>query len=294
VNEPDVSDKPVHIRAASPLALHVLGADRRKQLGSLLAVDEAIAGMLAALKEAGKLADTLIVFTSDNGLGWGEHRRAHKLVPYEESIRVPLVVRYDRLGSAPRSAPQTALNVDLAPTIAAAAGIEVSTEGRDLLPLILRTQRGWRGSFLFEHYMPPRWNVPAYCAFRGGRWKYVQYATGEEELYNLAGDPYELRNHAGNNRRSAMIIGYRTRVSRSTCRPPGFRPLPPCTRTGSSGRDRILGSSWPDWICSRRGPDRINVQRGGRDVVRCGAGFDRVRAGRRDRLIGCEDVRRGS
>jgi N-acetylglucosamine-6-sulfatase len=114
------------------------------------------------------------------------------------------------------------LNVDIAPTIAAATEIAASGEGRNLLPLILGTQRGWRGSFLFEHYMQPKWGIPAYCAFRGQRWKYVQYATGEEELYDPARDPYELRSQ--HRVRTQLIMEYRKRVRRSACRPPGYRP----------------------------------------------------------------------
>lgn len=69
--------------------------------------------------------------------------------------------------------------------------------------------------------------VPAYCGFRGGRWKYVQYTNGEEELYNLSRDPYELRNVRASRR--PLVMRYRARVLASDCRPPSFRPLPPCT-----------------------------------------------------------------
>ncbi len=286
LNERWIGDKPLHIRSRDPVPAAEIDLLRRKQLQSLLAVDEGIADMLAALAETGKLADTLIVFTSDNGFGWGEHRRRHKIVPYEESIRVPLVIRWDALGVPARTVSQAALNVDLAETIAAAAGIAVNTEGRNLLPLILGEQRGWRSSFLIEARMRPKWNLPAYCGFRGQRWKYVQHATGEEELYDLARDPYELRSR--HRARTPMVMAYRQRVQRSECRPPGYSPLPLCTRSGSGGPDWMRGWRRRDWLCAGRGRDRINVRRGGKDVVRCGPGFDRVRADGRDVLIGCE------
>lgn len=288
LNERWVGDKPRYVRSRPRLLVDRIAEFRKDQLESLLAVDEAVADMLAALEETGELADTLIIFTSDNGFAWGEHRRLNKVAPYEESIRVPLVVRWDALGLPARTAPHLALNVDLAETIAAASGIAVDTEGRNLLPLILDTQTGWRRSFLFESDLWPDVRVPAYCAFRSARWKYVQYATGEEELYDLRRDPYELRNQAGWAPRVASVIRHRTRVRRSACRPPRFRPLRLCTRTGTSGPDRLRGWKRRDWICAGRGADRINARRGGKDVVRCGPGFDRVRADPRDVLVSCE------
>ncbi|HYY75845.1 MAG TPA: sulfatase [Gaiellaceae bacterium] len=284
-NEENLADKPRYMRSRERPA-SIFDRMRQGQLESLLAVDEAIADLLAALRETRKLRDTLIIFTSDNGFLWGEHRKAHKLVPYEESIRVPLVVRWDALDVPARTAPQTALNIDLAETVAAAAGIAVPTEGRNLLPLVLGTSARGRTSFLFEHFAQP-WRVPSYCAFRGQRWKYVQYATGEEELYDLRRDPYELRSE--HRARRALIMGFRRRVRRSACRPPlGYQPLTLCTRTGTDGPDRMRGWKRSDWLCAGRGGDRINVLRGGKDAVRCGPGSDRVRADRRDVLIGCE------
>jgi arylsulfatase A-like enzyme len=289
VNEEDVSDKPGFVRNRAPVGNENLAELREEQLESLLAVDDAIARMLAALKDTGKLANTLIVFTSDNGYGWGEHRWVQKSVPYEESLRVPLVLRWDRLGVTPRFEGRFALNVDLAPTIAAAAGFKVSgVEGRSLLPLVTGGPTTWRTSFLFEHYDRP-WIVPSYCGFRDARWKYVQYATGEEELYDLRHDRRELRNVRGSVLRRALIMRFRDRVLRSRCRPPRFgRPLPLCSIRTGGGDDRIRGSGWRDWVCAGAGNDRIDVLGGRVDVVRCGPGLDRVRASRHDQLIDCE------
>ena len=84
-------------------------------------------GAVGALRDTGRLGDTLIVFTSDNGISWGEHRWVKKEVPYEESIRVPLVVRYDPLTAPDAGATSSALalNIDIAPTIAAVAGVRL-------------------------------------------------------------------------------------------------------------------------------------------------------------------------
>jgi N-acetylglucosamine-6-sulfatase len=289
LNEHDVSDKPEYVRLHAKIPQDELDLSRQRQLESLLAVDEAIASMLAALQETGKLSDTLIVLTSDNGFGWGEHRRRHKIVPYEESIRVPLVIRYDRLGLKAHVERRLALNLDIAPTVAAATGTTASgTEGRNLLPLMAGGS-SWRPSFLFEAYMQG-WRIPAYCAFRGERWKYVQYATGEEEVYDLASDPYELQSLHRTIQRPSLMA-YRQRVQRSACRPPGYRPLPLCTRSGTWGPDRLWGTRRRDWICAGAGADRIDVRGGSHDLVRCGPGFDRAWGDPPDRLLGCE--RRG-
>jgi arylsulfatase A-like enzyme len=287
LNENDVSDKPEYVRSHPKIFRDELDVSRQRQLESLFAVDEAIARMLAALEETGKLEETLIVFTSDNGFGWGEHRRAGKIVPYEESIRVPLVIRYDAVGQAAHNDRRPVLNVDLAPTVAAATETTApGAEGRNLLPLLDGTARGWRPSVQFESYMQG-WKIPAYCAFRGERWKYVQYATGEEEVYDLARDPYELESLHRTISRS-WLMANRERVRRSACRPPGFRPLRQCTQIGTPRGDRLRGTLRRDWICAGDGRDHIDVFGGGADVVRCGSGFDRVRAGPTDRLISCE------
>jgi N-acetylglucosamine-6-sulfatase len=224
VNERNVADKPRYIRRRAPLDEAKLATLREEQLESLLAVDEAVASMLAALEERGELANTVVIFMSDNGMAWGAHRWRQKIVPYEESLRIPLVVRYDGV-AVPRTVRRRfALNIDLAPTIAAIAGIAAPTEGRSLLPLVANIPTSWRQRFLIERGGTPS-EVPAYCGFRGQRWKYVQYATGEEELYDLPRDRFELRNVSPE--RPRVVDKQRARVLRSDCRPPGFVPLRP-------------------------------------------------------------------
>ena len=153
------------------------------------------------------------------------------------------------------------------------------------MPLLLGETTTWRRSFLFES--GPGW-PPSYCGFRSSRWKYVQYRTGEEELYHLVSDPYELRSRHRHNAMTSRVMRYRWRLLRSPCRPPGFRPLTRCTRTGTRHSDRLVGMRREDWICAGEGNDRIFVRGDHRDVVRCGPGVDRVRADRRDSLRSCE------
>ena len=87
-----------------------------------------------------------------------------------------------------------ALNIDLAPTIADAAGVaHPPTDGRSLLPLLGGEPVSTRSDFLIEH-MEGTNPIPTFCAVRSERWTYVRYSTGEEELYDLAPDPFELEN----------------------------------------------------------------------------------------------------
>jgi N-acetylglucosamine-6-sulfatase len=290
VNEADVSDKPGYIRRLDVMPVRALTKIRETQLEALLAVDEAVAQMLAELEVAGKLRNTLFLFTSDNGHAWGERRWVGKRVPYEESIRVPLVARWDALGLRRRREGRLALNIDLASTIAGAAGVRLrGRDGMSLLPLLPGRPASWRSRFLLEYHDPPFF--PSYCGTRSRRWKYVQYRTEEEELYHLSVDPDELRNLADKPRYRARVMEGRARVRRSACRPPtDYDPLPPCSLTGSGRADTMRGTRWRDWICAGAGRDTIRVAGGGLDVVRCGAGRDSVFADRRDRPHGCERV----
>ena len=184
----------------------------------------------------------MIVFASDNGVSWGEHQliAARKLVPYEESIRVPLVIRYDALMHAlPREDGRLALNIDLAPTFAALTGRTMpGAEGRSLLPLLAGRRPAWRHDFLVEHLVgQPQRDVPTYCAVRGGRYKYVLYQTGEEELYDLQLDPGELENQASNPILARLKARLRSRLEQ-LCRPrpPGYTAFsPPNSRSAHSG-----------------------------------------------------------
>src|SRR4030095_1409919 len=148
-DEADVSDKPAWVRDLPPLTASqeaAIDAFRADQYRSLLGVDRAIGRVLDALERAGRLGNTLIVFTSDNGILHGEHRWTKKEAPYEEAIRVPLVMRWDAAGwdAAAKMPGPLALNIALAPTIADAAGVShPPSDGRSLLP-VLAGDASWR------------------------------------------------------------------------------------------------------------------------------------------------------
>ena len=213
-DERNVSDKPPWVRGIPPFnAARIAKEDDiyADQMRSLPPVDDAVQRIVDTLKATGKLHNTLILFMSDNGYMHGEHRLGGKQSPYEESIRVPMILRYDPLtaGAARRKDPRIALNIDLASTFADAAGTTMpNADGSSLLDLIRHPSRPGRRWFLIEHvelaeHTPfPEDNeqgpvVPTYCAVRSPRWKYVYYADGSQELYDLKADPHELHNLVG-------------------------------------------------------------------------------------------------
>jgi N-acetylglucosamine-6-sulfatase len=175
----------------------ILGRQR-----SLMAVEEGVGDILKALEETAQLDNTVIVFTSDNGYFYGEHGLSvERRLAYEESIRMPLLVRYPKTIKAGTLRDEFALNIDLAPTLLDMAGATVppTMQGRSLVPLLAGKRPAWRKSFLLEYYSDkvfPRVLQMGYKAVRNGRWKYIHYfeLEGMDELYHLKTDPYEMKN----------------------------------------------------------------------------------------------------
>jgi N-acetylglucosamine-6-sulfatase len=285
-DEADVSDKPEWVRLLprlTPERQAGLDRFRRSQLGSLLAVDDAVGAIVGALRRTGRLENTLIVFTSDNGIAWGEHRRSHKEDPYEESIRVPFVVRYDALNVPARVEPQVALNIDLAPTFAHLAGAAIPlVDGQSLLPLLTVPGIPWRSDFLIEHLRTASSRIPTYCGVRTTSSLYVSYETGEEELYNLIADPYQLTNLATSPAARPTLRALRARLAQ-LCNPP---PPTVCTLKGTGDADVLLGTPGYEVVCAYRGDDYVTAA-GGNDRVFAAGGYDDVygKAGN-DRLDG--------
>ncbi len=260
-NEADVSDKPAwerdRPRLPQPAVAAIDTLYRRRRL-TMLAIDDMVGRIVAALRSSGQLDNTYLVFSSDNGFHLGQHRLpAGKQTPYEEDIHVPLVVRGPGV-PAGATVDRMALNTDLAPTFARIGGAFVPSfvDGRSLLPLLRPgAPATGRRSLLIEHdgrnntpnnsalqrrarargspgtapadpdadaTVPTRRTralgsrinllvaIPTYAALRTDRYLYVEYATGEKELYDLLRDPAELDNIASGTPTTVLrAFGYR-------------------------------------------------------------------------------------
>ena len=194
-NEADVSDKPAAIRNLPRLTAGQITDIQRKYrctLESLVSVDEGVQKVVAALTATGELANTLIVYTSDNGFFRGEHRIPQsKQRLYEESIRVPLQMRGPGI-------PQGVIirglssNADLAPTIVDAANAEAGLimDGRSLIPMARNPSLAQGRQLLIKQ--PSFKDQPSFNAIRTERYLYAEHGSGEKELYDLKADPFEL------------------------------------------------------------------------------------------------------
>ena len=203
-------DKPALMRSLDGLpplgpATATTDAEIAGRLEMLLAVDDSLGRIREALARAGKLDDTVIVLTSDHGYFYGEHGlNEERRLAYEETIRVPLLVRYPRRVRAGSTSDRFALGIDLAPTLLelGRAAPDPGADGHSLVPLLEGRDVPWRNAFLVEYYSDtvfPRILRMGYEAVRTDRYKLIRYRDleGMDEFYDLAEDPFELHNRIG-------------------------------------------------------------------------------------------------
>jgi N-acetylglucosamine-6-sulfatase len=206
-DEADVSDKPAWVRSYPRLTQARIDAEQslyRQRLRSMLPVEDLLRQVITTLEQTGELNNTYIIFTSDNGFHQGQHRlvAGDKKTPYEEDIGVPLMVRGPGVpAGAVRQ--QLVINNDLAPTIAELAGASTPAfvDGSSFAPLLGSSPpSSWRTAFLQEGWKPQSPPVPTNKGVRTQSHMYVEYDTGERELYDLSADPYQLQSkpRAGN------------------------------------------------------------------------------------------------
>jgi arylsulfatase A-like enzyme len=180
--------------------------------------DNVVGEIVQSLQEQGLLERTLIIFTSDNGYYLGDYGLADKWFMHEPSIRVPLVIVDPRLPTEQRRrVDELALNVDIAPTILAAAGVEApaAMQGLDLLSPALAEQRAARKEFYYEHPFKHA-DIPQTTGVRGERYKYARYEHEDEiveQLFDLRDDPHEERDLAGDAAHSKELDHWRRRLA---------------------------------------------------------------------------------
>jgi arylsulfatase A-like enzyme len=199
-DEEDVSDKPGFIQELPRIRndqIDEIEAHYRRRLQCLQSVDELVETLVRTLEEAGELDNTYLIYTSDNGFHLGLHRMIEgKDTAYEEDIRVPFAVRGPGVPSGRRIGAM-ALTIDLAPTFATWAGIEAPdfVDGRSLVPLLRDPSIPWRNSFIIQRLgleSDEQLKPANALAVRTGKYTYVAYNNGEQELYDVELDPYQL------------------------------------------------------------------------------------------------------
>ena len=194
--EEDMSDKPPWLARFAGLRDMTRWRERTapRYIEVLLAVDEAVGRIRATLERLELDENTIIVFTSDNGFSLGEHWWIGKAVPYEESIRVPLVVWGG--GFEPREDDRLVLNIDIAPTLAELAGGRIEADGRSLVALLEGRRPPWR--WFFEVDWSRGFGLPeTYRALRTRHLKLIEWEGGHQEAYLLSLDPNETRGATG-------------------------------------------------------------------------------------------------
>lgn len=192
--EEDVRDKPQHVQetdVTNDSLIEVNDERYADAMETLPAVDRSVQALLDALEAGGHTDDTLVIFASDNGFQWGEHRFYSKGLPYEESVRVPLIVRWPGKGTGTREE-LASVTADVPATIYDVAGIpDTGTQGRSLRQLFEGDATGWPESLYIEGESEGG-SYPTWAGLVTADWKYVEYASGESELYDLVNDPYEM------------------------------------------------------------------------------------------------------
>lgn len=208
-----IGDRPVRwIERLGPKDPELVKGMIRLQWEVLEAVDEAVASLVDRLDTMGELDETVIVYTSDNGLALGSHRWIRKTCGYEECGHVPLLVAAP--GIAGRTEDALVSNVDLAPTLADLAGVPTpEVDGESLAPIISGFSTSLRRPILMHNVdTAEHVSAPSYRGIRTHGWKLIAYADGERELYDLRSDPHELRNLAGKPRNLPRIHRLQERI----------------------------------------------------------------------------------
>jgi N-acetylglucosamine-6-sulfatase len=259
-DEGNVTDKPVFLRRGqlSVSVMDRIAEHHRQRQRTLLSVDDAVVAIVKALRDAGELKDTYILFTSDNGYMQGEHDvPSGKMLPYDPSTQVPLIISGPGIPHG-RVSKELVGNVDLSPTLLQIAHAQagLTQDGRSLIPFARHPERRTRRAFLHEtggeRYVPLRdqdqdgdpavRRILSYRAVRTNRWLYVEYRAGGRELYDLDLDPNELHSHAYDPRYAGIrhtlhrLLLRLERCKGETCRRPAPKAAeagPPAGRTGA-------------------------------------------------------------
>ena len=164
-----------------------------------MGVDDSIGTVMAYLESRGIADETVVIYMGDNGFSWGEHGLIDKRHFYEESAKVPLLVRCPALFEGGGNSARAMQNIDIAPTIMALAGLEKdpNMHGESFLPLLKGEPVEWRDKVFYEYYWEYDFPMtPSVFGVRTDRYKYIRYhgIWDRNELYDLEADPHEMHN----------------------------------------------------------------------------------------------------
>ena len=226
---------------------------------TLAAVDESVGRLVDWVEENGRQRDTLVLFMGDNGFLFGEHGLIDKRNAYEESMRVPLIAWGPGVVDEPGERFELVANLDIAPTVVAAAGLHAPAQfsGRDLLPLLGKAGGGeWRNELLYEYYWEYNYpQTPTTFALRTGRYKLIQYhgVWDLEELYDLETDPREMHNLIDSAEHADRIVEFRQRLYALLANADGEHVVPYSRRDQGPAllrhRERSKAAEFPEaWL----------------------------------------------
>jgi N-acetylglucosamine-6-sulfatase len=178
-----------------------LGYFFKRYAETLLSVDESVGRVLEYLESEKLLDSTLVIYMGDNGFAFGEHGLIDKRTAYEESMRVPMVMQCPELFPGGRTVDEVVANLDVAPTILSAAGLQPPADmmGASILPLARGERVPWREELLYEYYWERNFpQTPTVFALRTEGYKFIRYhgLWDVDELFDLHADPLEMRNLA--------------------------------------------------------------------------------------------------
>ncbi|GAA4682458.1 sulfatase [Nocardioides nanhaiensis] len=222
VTDPRLAGKPSAVKRLARRGLADQTVLFRHRIRNLQAIDEANAAAIRALRRTGELADTVVVYTSDNGYLLGEHGVSTKDLPYEEALQIPLSMRGPGIKRGTRST-ETASMVDLAPTFLDYAGVlgkvrrQGRTDGETLRPVIAGRARLSDTTLTQAGTAEPRKVAAFGWEWRGvrtGRYTYTRWWNGFEELYDRDVDPYQQVNLHRDARYAAVLGDLRSRYRR--------------------------------------------------------------------------------
>ncbi len=250
---PNLGLKPPYLKTLGPKAAATAAAAPQGLVPTNLgmfrginSVDDNVGRLLALLDELKLSEDTVFVFSSDNGYYLGEHALGDKRSAYEESLRIPMVVRYPRAVKAGRTDDRMVLNVDPTPTFLDLAGLSVPKEvhGRSWRPLLEgKDDVAWRDAYFYCYFYERGFSVPTTTAVRTADAKLIKYPGHDEwtEVFDLKADPYETRNLAkapeAADLRARLEAEYGRQAAAVGFRIPDFADQPPAEGSLPSPKD---------------------------------------------------------